>query len=218
MEVVTVETSTKPEHTKYLVESWKRFNVQGSILGYGVEWKGFKTKLILMKDFLNSTTSDMVLFTDSRDVVFAATAEDIRTEFISMGSRILFGAETNLYPNKKLIHGDPTKKYRYLNSGTYIGYTSDLLKLFSDVENVVDDQEYFQSKLIDGTWGIDLDYDCRIFQNLWDEEGGRSCNFDIMYQRNYIKNILTNTYPKIFHAPGPTTVLTQAYKVITKQY
>lgn len=171
-----------------------------------------------MRDFLNSTESEIVLFTDSRDVVFAAPTEDILNEFRSMDCKILFGAETNLYPNKKLVHGNPTKKYRYLNSGLYMGYTSELRKLFAEVDTVVDDQEYFQTKFIEGTWNIELDHDCRIFQNLWDEEGGRSCNFDILYQRKYIKNTLTNTYPKIFHAPGPTTVLTQAYKVIINQY
>lgn len=191
----------------------------GRILGRGVEWKGFGTKLDVLKDFINSCESDIILFTDARDVVFAAGHDDILNEFLSMDVKVLFGAETNLYPNKSLIHGDEKNKYRYLNSGLFVGYTSYLRELFNSMQfdGATNDQEILQEKLIEG-FPITLDSDCRIFQNLWDEAGGRSCDFDILYQPTYIENLRTKTRPKIFHAPGPTTVLSQAYKVAMRLY
>ena len=63
-----------------------------------------------------------------------------------------------------------------------------------------------------------LDIDCEIFQVLWDEEWGRSANFDIVYNRDRIYNRLTNTDPCIFHAPGPTTTLSQVWKIINNKW
>jgi hypothetical protein len=191
----------------------------GKILGRGIEWNGFGTKLKILKDFINQCQTDIILFTDARDVVFAAGHDDILATFLSMDVKILFGAETNLYPNKSLIHGDEKQKYRYLNSGLFIGYTSYLKEVFGsmEIEDAMNDQEVLQKKLIDGA-PITLDTDCKIFQNLWDEAGGRSCDFDVLYQPTYMENLRTKTRPKIFHAPGPTTVLTQAYKVAMRLY
>lgn len=191
----------------------------GKILGRGIEWKGFGTRLNILKNFINECQSDVILFTDARDVVFAAPHDEILNTFLSMDVKILFGAETNLFPNKSLLHGDKDNKYRYLNAGMFIGYTSYLRELFNSLSftDKSDDQEILQEKLIEG-FPIALDSQCLIFQNLWDETGGRSCDFDILYQPTYIENLLTKTKPKIFHAPGPTTVLSQAYKVVMRLY
>jgi hypothetical protein len=191
----------------------------GKILGRGVEWKCFGTKLAILRDFINNSTEDIILYTDARDVVYFSDDKPILEEFLKMDCKILFGADTNLFPNKELVHGDPSKKYRYLNSGLFIGYTKHLRELFNSIELVdgMDDQEALQKKYIEGA-PITLDTECRIFQNLWDENGGRTCNFDMYYHITYIKNLLTGTRPKIFHAPGPTTVLSQAYKVAMGLY
>lgn len=219
MDIITIETSINPQKTKYLEDTWKRYKIAGNVLGRGLAWNGFVTKVKILKNYINNCESDIVLFTDSRDVVFADRDIEILNLFLSTDSKILFGAETNLYPNKNLIHGDSTKKYRYLNSGLFIGYTSYLKDLFNslDIHDAMDDQEALQEKYIQG-FPITLDTDCLIFQNLWDENGGRSCNFDLLYQPRYIENLRTNTRPKIFHAPGPTTVLSQAYKVAMRLY
>ena len=219
MDIITVETSTNPKDIKWLIESWQRFDIVGKILGRGLKWEGFSTKVQILKDYILQSDSDIILFTDSRDVVFAADELTIHQAFLSTGANILFGAETNLYPNKSLIHGNKESKYRYLNSGLFIGYTSYLKELFSTIEVTagMDDQEALQIKYIEG-FPITLDSGCVVFQNLWDEHGGRNCDFDILYQPHYIENLHTNTRPTIFHAPGPTTVLSQAYKVIMGNY
>jgi hypothetical protein len=219
VDIITVETSIKPKETKYLVETWQRYGIVGKILGRGITWNGFGTKLRILKDFINQCQDDIILFTDARDVIFAAGYDEILSTFLSMNTNILFGAETNLYPDKSLIHGNEADKYRYLNSGLFVGYTSSLRKLFNsiDIEHERDDQEALQKKYIEG-FPITLDSECKLFQNLWDESGGRNCNFDLLYQPTYIENLRTKTRPKIFHAPGPTTVLTQAYKVAMRLY
>ena len=191
----------------------------GKILGRDIKWKGFVTKIEVLKEYFSNCTSDIILFTDSRDVVFFSKHDEILDTFLSTKTSILFGAETNLFPNKSLIHGNENDKYRYLNSGMFIGYTSYLQELFNSIEPYagMDDQEILQQRMIDG-YPITLDTECALFQNLWEEHGGRNCNFDMLYQPTYIKNTHTNTEPKIFHAPGPTTVLSQAYKVAMGLY
>lgn len=219
MDIITIETSTNLKKIKPLIDTWQHYGISGTILGQGTMWSGFITKLEILKEYLNTCTHDIVLFTDSRDVVFAANHDDILNTFLSANVKILFGAETNLYPNKTLLHGDEKSKYRYLNSGMFIGYTYYLRKVFDAItlHPSIDDQEALQNKYLEN-YNIVLDTNCILFQNLWDEYGGRSCNFDMLYQPTYVKNAYTNTFPKIFHAPGPTTVLTQAYKVAMRLY
>ena len=65
---------------------------------------------------------------------------------------------------------------------------------------------------------ITLDYDCKIFQCLWDEEWGRSANFDIVYNKHKIYNKLTKTEPCVFHTPGPTCSDSQVWKIINNKY
>ena len=63
-----------------------------------------------------------------------------------------------------------------------------------------------------------LDYDCKIFQCVWDNDWGRSNNFDLIYTKDDIYNRLTDTHPLIFHFPGPTTTDSQVWKILNGKY
>ena len=82
-----------------------------------------------------------------------------------------------------------------------------------DVLYMADGDKIYTTK-----YPITLDYDCKIFQCIWDEDWGRSNNFDLMYRKNTIYNRLTDTYPLIYHAPGPTTTLSQVWKILNGRY
>jgi len=134
--------------------------------------------------------------------------------------KMVVNAETNCYPNKDL--DEPQKKlekgkYRYLNSGMYIGeidYVIWVLKKCVEL-NLEDDQESLQKVYIENSKDIKLDSNCELFQVLWDEEYGRSANFDMVfnYDSGSRYNQRTDTYPAIFHSPGPTGHLNQLDKV-----
>ena len=104
-----------------------------------------------------------------------------------------------------------------------IGFLDKVIKKAKS-ENISDDQEALTLMYLDyyNLYGKDssfkIDNDCQIFQVLWDENFGRSANFDVVYNRDRIYNKLTNTDPCIFHAPGPTTTLSQVWKIINNKY
>ena len=63
-----------------------------------------------------------------------------------------------------------------------------------------DDQESLQMAYMKNTKDIKLDSNCELFQVMWDEDFGRSANFDVLFNNSYIYNELTDTYPCILHS------------------
>ena len=196
-------------------------------------------------------TQKCIIFVDSRDVIFYRGVDEIleKIETNYPNLQVLFNGETNCYPDKLIADKYPNqnKKYKYLNSGMMIARTDFILNPRNYIEDVADyflvdykekwsdkisprdisDQRVWTQIFLDciEKYGdnspVGIDYDCHIFQCLWDENGGRSANFDIVYNENNIYNKLTNTEPCIFHAPGPTCTLSQVKKAINgkwKQY
>ncbi len=208
-----------------LIKSASIFNIDLKIHGQGQKWMGFQTKIKLLTEFLESCKTPHFLFTDSRDTLFVRHSNELFAYLNHVTDDILISAETNCFPDSSLIPQFTSgNKYRYLNSGNILGrtdYMLDILKSIPkdfDMNDKFDDQlaltQYYLTKKFD----IKLDENCNIFQVLWDEPGGRSANFDIIYSSDQIYNELTNTIPFIVHAPGPTCVLGQAFKVITNDY
>lgn len=217
-----VETNPKLIE-KPLRQSASRFNVNLTAIGKGEKWEGFTTKLKLYKEYLQTRTEKFVLGMDSRDTLYINNADEILDRFIKLyycrGHKIVFNSETNCYPNKELADKHPcqSKKYKYLNSGCFIGEREYFIDLLNECEtyakkkkviNKNDDQELIQHIFLDKInkqdHSIWLDYDCNIFQVLWDEHGGRSANFDMVYQKDCCYNLNTKTFPCIIHYPGPT--------------
>lgn len=233
--VCTVDNSLDPKFTRRYVENCRLFDIPTHILGRGVEWKGNNTKFEVLLDEIPNIRQnyDVMLFTDSRDVLFTTSMTKIEKEwkrFQKRGVELLFSAETNLWPDTDILDRYPNSKhkYRFLNSGQYIGTIDRIEALLTKIiEEFPDyngsDQQLLHHKYLDA-WSargyFQLDHDCRLFQCLWDENYGRSANFDMVYdyQKRTIYNQLTATYPCILHAPGPTTVLRQAWKVLNGYY
>ena len=93
-----------------------------------------------------------------------------------------------------------------------------------DVIENEDDQHIFSQMYIEkyNLYGektkFRIDTECSLFQCLWDEDFGRSANFDIVYNKDRIYNNLTNTEPCVFHYPGSTCVSGQVWKIINNKY
>jgi hypothetical protein len=236
-EIVTVETEQinsagkVPEGLKNLMFSASKFGWNLNVLGAGKTWEGWKTKIKTIHEYLSVSDKDWFLYVDGRDVLFVDTPDT----FMSKVSRflpehkIVFCADTKCYPDKKLRkhYPYPKHKYRYLNAGCFFGcrktflkYTTALLGSIEIDNPAFDDQLWWTIQYLkqDDVFPLEIDRHCRIFQNLWDETGGRSANFDVIYAENCVFNEHTGTYPVIIHAPGPTTVLGQAVKVVRGEY
>lgn len=111
----------------------------------------------------------------SYDVIFLAPWQTIVEKFKETKAKVLFAAESFCWPDEELktkyppVEGDGQK---YLNSGMFIGYASNLFKILSSqkVKDTEDDQLFysnvFLNKKMRDAIGIKLDHKSTLFQNL----------------------------------------------------
>lgn len=225
---ISIETDLHTGVEKKLLHSCNVHNIDIQIIGKGVKWNGFITKFQIIIDYLSQISEELVCLTDSRDVLYMNNADTIYNTFIENFDKdsIVFNGETNCFPKPEFaeLHPNQHKKYKYLNSGCVIGSKETLLevckkaiKLYNE-DKINDDQYLLQKIFLSGKYNITLDYDCKIFQCVWDEDWGRSNNFDLIYTKDRIYNRLTDTHPLIFHFPGPTTTDSQVWKILNGEY
>ena len=181
-------------------------------LGNNVDWegtdmsaKGGGHKVNLLKEYIqNLPDNDVVLFTDAYDIVYNENLNQIVRRYMSFNTKVLFAAEQFIWPNKKLkkkfdkaqSETDFDTKYKYLNSGMFIGVVSELKRILEheELENDSDDQLFFQNAFLSGNYDIKLDYECYIFQchenNIWISDNNQYVNSE------------TSCRPCIYHGNG----------------
>tara|TARA_B100000424_G_C22884184_1_gene470485 strand:+ start:254 stop:1021 length:768 start_codon:yes stop_codon:yes gene_type:complete len=235
--VCYVETDTQYHKDKKILYSCERLGIKPKVFGRGKQWNGAIDKFLYFLDGIENMTvkEKYILFVDSRDVLFVKDLKEIEKRYKRYFKNygLVFNGETNCYPNKDLAVAYPhqDKKYKYLNAGMCMGRTDFIMETFPKLKEHFTDYEKNWSE--QGVWTniffdylkkyesdspITLDYDCKIFQCLWDEEWGRSANFDIVYNKHKIYNKLTKTEPCVFHTPGPTCSDSQVWKIINNKY
>lgn len=184
-----------------------------NVLGLRNKWEGGemvndpgggqKINLLIPEiEKLKDDPKRLILFVDGFDIVFTSGIKPIIEKFLASGKRIIFGAEKSCWPDRSLESEYPTSPndYRFLNSGNFIGYASDIDKILKkakkdNLPNIADDQLYYTKEFLYGEYKdlISLDYHCEIFQCLaWAYE-------DIKLQRDSIYNKATKTRPLTFH-------------------
>lgn len=227
---ISIETDSHNRVERKLLHSCNIHNIDIQIIGKGVTWEGFVTKFKIMVEYLSQISDEIVCLTDSRDVLYMSDENTIYNTFIENFDKdtIVFNGETQCFPEPEFaeLHPHQNKKYKYLNSGCVIGSRLTLLEAAKkaielyEKTQINDDQFLFQKLLIDNKLDgkIVLDYECKIFQCVWDNDWGRSNNFDLIYSKDDIYNRLTETHPLIFHFPGPTTTDSQVWKILNGEY
>jgi len=219
--LVTVATHKTHELDRF-ISSAVYHGYEYVILGLGMEWTGGKAtngrlvfpgggmKVNLLKDYLSTyegLETDIILFTDSYDVVFNEKTDELLSRW---DGNVLFTAEKTCWPDEKLSDRYPNSKYdyKYLNSGGFIGSVKDIKKLTeTECKDSDDDQLYFTNKFLNGE-GINLDYELSIFQPL-----NLSIN-DVEIHNGRVYNTITKSYPIVIHANGgvgPRTFLNSLY-------
>lgn len=234
---LAVETDLHKGVEKRLLQSCKINDIDITIIGKGVKWENFMTKVKLLADYLPTIDNELVCVTDSRDVLYFGNEDEIYNTFIENFSKdsVVLNAETNIWPDKNLapLHPEQDKKYKYLNAGCIIGNRKLLIEIYkkcielsldkktTDNPKFINDDQYLLQRIfISGEYkhNFFIDYGCKLFQVVWDQNWGRSNNFDLIYGKDFIYNRLFNTYPLIFHFPGPTATDSQVWKIINGQY
>lgn len=120
-----------------------------------------------------------VFLTFSYDVIFLGDLSAIVGRFLDTGARVLFSAEAYCWPDKSLAaHYPPVSRgKRYLNSGGFIGYASDIYKILdtTPIKDDDDDQLFYTTVYLQDElrmrYKIKLDHKSEIFQNLFGATG-----------------------------------------------
>jgi hypothetical protein len=203
-----------------MLNSLKVYGLSPTILAWGEEWRGLGTKpKILLKHLKENDNADYTIFFDAYDVLFLAHPETIlkKAHLLYPEAEIVFNAERFLFP-PDIENGDalypPIGKYRYLNSGFFIGLTSSIITFLESL-NLDQYPDDFQKE--DGTWHheqdgkwflenfpkqvvpMQLDCNAHLCQTLHCEPFE---NFDVDLSCNEVKNIITNSNPLVLHGNG----------------
>lgn len=158
--VITVATERNDNLNRF-EESCKKNDIPYIILGLGDKWDsghaengvlittGGAQKIIYLRDEIknwDNLENTIILFTDSYDVIFNDGPKEILKKFREFNTPILFSAEKTCWPNEDLMvhYPDVNSEYKYLNSGGFIGYGNEIMKMVNtDIGLHEDDQEYY---------------------------------------------------------------------------
>lgn len=204
LHVCTV-ASHETQGLKQLQQSCDHNSIQLVVMGLRLPYKGNGQKLSYLKNFLQGIPDeDLVLFVDAYDVLILADTKTLVTKFLAMNARCVFSAETSLYPLNRDALGrfppSPTK-FKYLNSGSIMGYASHLRHILESIP--IKEKDSDQSQLIkyylDHQSEIVLDYLCELFIPLYQLQRSE---LDIDKEHKVVRCLVTGTTPCIVHGNG----------------
>ena len=157
-------------------------NISLHVIGDGVKWNGWQTKLKLIHEFVEKIPSEqLILYTDAYDSFVVANEEEIIKAYYEAingdDSKILFTATKSEFWYKSIfgnICGNKNDKYNSLNAGGFMGkakYITNLFKNYCDkeqnkdkcYEKNIDDQKIFNDICLKKDSNIILDSNCRVF-------------------------------------------------------
>ena len=165
----------KNEPLERFIQSCNNYGLKYKILGLNEEWRGGNMaegtgggmKLNLLKEEIKDyKKDDIILFSDSYDVIFLSGEEEIMTKYNKFNTDIVFAGEKNCWPDKSME--DIFKHsglYKYINSGGFIGKVEEIRKLIDlDLLDTYDDQYFIHSRYEQFKDHIKIDTECEIFQ------------------------------------------------------
>lgn len=229
MDTIVVFIENENKHYN-LVESLNILHIPYVRLYEGGVWKSMFDKLNIYIDGLSQITNDWVLLTDSRDVLFYKDMNHINTIYQTHFSDVDIvvqgedteGGDVYFQKTKMKRYSFSDKLYKYPCSGLIMGRRTVIIDFFKEVissvpdEWAIADQPAIEWGMKHLKYNIRLDDECRLFQPMG--MGNYSgVNFNLHFNKNFIKNTHTNTEPCIFHGAG-NAFLNQVWKIIHKRY
>lgn len=220
--VLTVATE-ETDGFKRFMRSARVYGLRVEVLGMNEKWEGgdvrhysgggHKVNLLQREMKKYWEQKDLVImFVDSYDVIFMASAEDILKKFYKTKSKVLFSAEGYCWPDSSLTEQYPKveKGKRFLNSGGFMGYAPLIHELVtsSDINNDDDDQLFYTKIYLNEDlrkkWTVKLDHKAEIFQNLNGAVGDVELRFSD--DDSYLHNTAYGTNPLVVHGNGASKV------------
>lgn len=198
----------KHPNLEKLLWTCQKYGIELEILGQNQPWLGNGTKYIHLSEYLNTLPeTDIVLFVDAFDVIFIADKATILNKFLKMNVPFLMGVEKNPFPRH--LYGDqlpdgPTP-FKYINTGSYIGYVGFLKKWFQDLAPIRPDLcdqlqttlHYLRDEKAKEFYHFD--YNCEIFLNLYGVKE-KELIIDPFSGKFFL--VTTRSQPCVLHANG----------------
>jgi len=197
---------------KRFIKSCKIYGLKHKIMGLNTQWNGGNMaagpgggqKINFLLETLNELQDhQIVLVTDSYDVIMSANSKEIIKKYKEFNKNIVFASESACWPDRNKANEFPKildKRNLYLNSGGFIGDVKTIKKIVSTVPGNSDDQRWYTTMFLSesGKKYMTLDYNCEIFQCLNDAEKELEINFS----KSRIHNKINDTYPCQIHGNG----------------
>ncbi len=201
---VCTVASHKTANLNKLLLSCELNHIDLEVIGLGLPYYGNGTKLYLMAEYLETLNDDeIVMFVDAFDVILVADKEVILEKFLRMNTPFLMSAEKNCYPPHLIARYPPMQNpFRYINTGSYIGYVDVLKAWLNDLPPInpnASDQLQVSTHYLDGHVFFNLDYYCELFLPLYlvqDQE------IVIDVENKIVHCLTTNSQPCVIHANG----------------
>jgi hypothetical protein len=151
-------TTSCPEAINILSRDWVGGTMQGP---------GGGQKLNELRKYIKDKKlpdHDVVLFTDAFDVFYVSSIAEILSRYLGMKSEVVFAAEMHKWPDDSLRWPPTVTKYRYLNSGCFIGRVGEIRRMLDrDIPDSADDQLFLQKQYLTGGFKAKLDEEQYIF-------------------------------------------------------
>jgi lipopolysaccharide biosynthesis glycosyltransferase len=230
----TIADSWNENKMKLLLESAKANDFVVEIFGLNKPFC-FYSKISEFYIYLSTIPADenpIICFTDAFDVFYTDSLECIKQKFLAENASLIWSVEKwfshQLLEDKEFYENMTTdSEYKYINSGTFIGYKKVLLELLSDIDDLVNDSVYLEK--IKTQWGWDkkdqildqclfahqlrkkwdkynvkLDTTCNIFYVVsgeWDNIENRIENRIENHITEDMKMVWNGNSPSIIHVP-----------------
>jgi hypothetical protein len=221
--------------------SAEAFGINLHNFGKDKQWQGYFTK---NSEYINELSKlreqyTHVLGVDARDVLFMDGLDSILKEYNEhYYNKLVFNGEDcdgleASYDNALTTERDAyinyrpslpyksTGKYKYLNSGCFIGPIDTLIHSMEKAFRFKDkwggnwDQGPMEEVYMT-SHNMVVDEECRIFQILSENEAG-GVNFDLIYKEGKPHNRRYETNPKILHGAGHS-LMVQPWRILTGNY
>lgn len=183
------------------------------IIGLGMKWKGFITKIKIyinqLENDFNSNKNNLTVLLDGYDVLCIKNADGFKEKFDKFFSnKIVIGYETLCNKNFNCYIPKNWQKYhniqkKYSNTGCIIGYTKNLYEMCKWIIDNIDKYKFIDDQ-------VAVSYYMDIFPNkvkldinnifIYNDNWGTTGK--INYKESNIKIINSKNQPYFIHFPG----------------
>lgn len=204
---VCTVASKNTKTLKQLLQSCNSNGIQIYVMGIDLPYKGNGQKLTYIKNYIRNMPNDnIVLFVDAYDTLILSSKERILKNFLARDTQCVFGAEAQLSPASigylRPQFPETPNKFKYLNSGTfigYVGYLRQMLNMINPIKENQSDQGQLIQYYVKHTDEIQLDYECELFFTLHQIDPSE---YSINKRDKNVTCLITNTVPCVIHGNG----------------